>query len=92
MNRNWRLFLKKESDVLRKRRIIMNEEFKVARQDLAKIAEKNLARVKDKLLEDTEMPLMERKAMMSIAKNAAKMMAYSVSMGEIASNHSWIKI
>jgi hypothetical protein len=59
---------------------------------MAKVAEKNFNRVKDKLLEDAEMPLMERKAMMSIAKNAAKLMAYSVSMGETAHEHYWAKI
>lgn len=69
-----------------------HEDLEQASKCLAKIAEKNLNRVKDRLLEDMEMPLMERKAMMSIAKNAAQLMAYSVSMGEIASNHSWIKI
>lgn len=69
-----------------------NEEIEYAKKCMAKVAEKNFNRVKDKLLEDSEMPLMERKAMMSIAKNAAKLMAYSVSMGEVAHEHYWAKI
>ena len=69
-----------------------NEEIEYAKKCMAKVAEKNFNRVKDKLLEDSEMPLMERKAMMSIAKNAAKLMAYSESMGEVAHEHYWAKI
>ena len=53
-----------------------HEEIEHLKKCMAKVAEKNFNRVKDKLLEDTDMPIMERKAMMSIAKNAAKLMAY----------------
>ena len=69
-----------------------HEDLEQASKCLAKIAEKNLNRVKDRLLEDMEMPLMERKAMMSIAKNAAQLMAYSVSMTSATHDHTWIKI
>lgn len=68
------------------------EEMEHVKKCMAKVAEKNFNRVKDKLLEDAEMPLMERKAMMSIAKNSAKLMAYSVAMGEPAHEHYWAKI
>lgn len=69
-----------------------HEDLEQASKCLAKIAEKNLNRVKDRLLEDMEMPLMERKAMMSIAKNAAQLMAYSMSMTGTTHDHTWIKI
>lgn len=70
----------------------MTDDMKKIADEMAKVAEKNFCRVKDKLLEDSEMPLMERKAMMSIAKNAAKLMAYSVSMSKIAHEHRWTTV
>ena len=59
---------------------------------MAKVAEKNFNRVKDKLLEDADMPIMERKAMMSIAKNAAKLMAYVEAFDEAESGYITTRI
>lgn len=72
--------------------MMTHEEMEHVKKCMAKVAEKNFNRVKDKLLEDAEMPLMERKAMMSIAKNAAKLMAYAEAIGEPSHEHYWAKI
>lgn len=58
----------------------MTEEMRRAASEMAHIAEKNFNLVKDHLMKDVEMPLWERAKLMSIAKDAAKLMKYSTEM------------